>query len=64
MRTLNKGDKVRLKNDADLAIWHVKVNEGIVLDARSYGSFETMVTADFGSRRVHIADTYLAVISD
>ena len=64
MRTLNKGDKVRLKNDVDLAIWGVKVNEGIVLDARSYGAFETMVTADFKSRRVHISDKYLSVLSD
>lgn len=64
MRTLNKGDRVRLKHDVDLAIWRVKDNAGIVLDARSYGSSQTMVTADFGSRRVHIADTYLAVIND
>jgi hypothetical protein len=63
MFSLKKGDKVKLKNDIDLAIWCVKINEGIVLDARSYGSIETMVTVDFGSRRVHIADTYLDVIS-
>ena len=64
MRTLNKGDKVRLKNDVDLAIWRVKVNEGTVLDTKSYGLFESMVTADFESRRVYISDKYLSVLSD
>ena len=64
MRTLNKGDKVRLKNDVDLAIWRVKVNEGTVLDTKSCGLFESMVTVDFESRRVHISDKYLSVLSD
>ncbi len=60
---LKKGDKVRFKNDIDLAIWCVKINEGIVLDTRAYGAIETMVTVDFGSRRVQIADTHLDAIS-
>jgi len=64
MNTLKKGDKVRLKNDIDLAIWCIKINEGIVLETRSYGPIETMVTADFGNRRVHIANTHLEVANE
>ncbi len=64
MHKLKKGDRVSLKHDTDLAIWCVKKNEGIVLDTKSYGLFESMVTVDFESRRVHISDKYLTVIID
>ena len=63
MYRLKKGDKVRFKNDINLAIWCVKINEGIVLDARLYNAIELMVTADFGNRRVQISDTHLDTIS-
>jgi hypothetical protein len=64
MHKLKKGDRVRLKQDTDLAIWSIKKNDGIVLDTKSYGLFESMVTVDFAGRRVHISDMYLSAISD
>ena len=61
---LKKGDKVKLKNDIDLAIWCIKINEGVVLETSSYGPIETMVTAQFGNRRVHVANTHLEAFNE
>ena len=64
MYNLKKGDKVRLKNDIDLAIWCVKNNVGIVLETSAYGPIESMITADFGNRRVHITNNGLERINE
>jgi len=58
-----KGAEVRIKSSFDLDIWNIKSNRGVIISARSFGQEEMMVTAQFGSTRVHIAHTHLEVIN-
>jgi hypothetical protein len=59
MKSLSVGSVVSFIDDVEYKKWNVTSKRGIVLDVRSYGPIESMVTAKFGDCRIYVADRML-----
>ncbi len=56
------GKKVRFSKMRDARLWSVGDAVGVIIGTQAYGPSETMVTVDFGSRRVYVAHVLLELI--
>lgn len=56
------GECVKFKDESQLLTWDVQVNAGRVIESRQYGPKEAMVTAQFGNKRVHVAESQLELL--
>lgn len=61
VNVMTQGTRVRLKNMFDVNIWRVNTDLGVVVNIRKFGPIESMVTARFGDKRIHISDSRLEV---
>lgn len=60
---VKQGQKVKLKDAQVAAMWLIDVNSGTVVDSRSYGPSEALVTVEFGPRRIHVSHIFLEEVN-
>ena len=52
------GDPVRFRDPAHERSWFLDEREGFVVETAQYNPIDTMITARFGRRSVHISDHF------
>lgn len=58
------GVKVAFVSPSGHERWFTDTAVGLVIESRQYGQIEEMVTAKFGSTRVHISSKSLKIVVD
>ena len=58
------GVKVAFVSPSEHERWFTDTAVGLVIDSRQYGQIEAMITAKFGSARVHISSKSLKIVVD